>query len=134
MLNVYLTFAGNAQEAIEFYKEALGATIEFSQTFADSPVEVPENWQDKIMHATLKADGFVLMFSDTMPGMEVTSGNQVNLNLNFSDVDSQTAVFNKLAEGGNITMPLEKQFWGARFGMLTDKFGVNWMSNCEMDA
>jgi PhnB protein len=71
------------------------------------------------------------MASDAM-GHPVKTGTNVTLNVNFESVSDQEKIFNKLSKGGNITMPLQDTFWGARFGMLTDKFGINWMFNCEL--
>ena len=72
------------------------------------------------------------MASDCPPGVTVHSGNNITLNIDFDNTASQEKTFNNLAAGGQITMPLQDRFWGARFGMLTDKFGINWMTNCEL--
>jgi PhnB protein len=72
------------------------------------------------------------MLSDSFPGNEVKAGTNVHLSLHFEDTGKTESVFNRLAQDGKVTMPLEETFWAARFGMLTDKFGINWMFNCEM--
>lgn len=128
-LNVYFTFDGNCEQAMNFYAACLGGNIEFLQRFSDAPMETEAANKERVMHCTLRAGDIVLMASDSMPGSQVISGGQVNLSLNFDNENEQTETFHKLAEGGTITMPLEDAFWGARFGMLTDQFGVNWMFN-----
>jgi PhnB protein len=130
-LNVYLTFNGNCDEAINFYKKILGGEIITKQTFGESPMPSEENWKNKIMHVHYKSEGIELMASDSMPDQPVNAGSNISLSINMTDEDEQTRVFNALAEGGTITMPLADQFWGARFGMLTDKFGYHWMLNCQ---
>ena len=130
-LNVYFTFDGICEIAMNFYAACLGGNIEFMQRFSDAPMETDPSAKDRIMHCTLRAGDIVLMASDSMPDMPVVSGGQVNLSLNFDNENEQTETFNKLAEGGKVTMALEDTFWGARFGMLTDQFGVNWMFNYD---
>ena len=129
-LNFYLTFAGNCEEAINFYHKIFGGEIVTKQTFGESPVPSEENWKNKIMHVHYKSDGIELMASDAMPGQPVNAGSNISLSLNFSDETEQNKIFSALSEGGNVIMPLEDQFWGARFGMVTDKFGFHWMLNC----
>jgi PhnB protein len=84
------------------------------------------------MHASLTNGNAVLMASDTMPGMTFTPGNNVINNVDCESVDEIERVFAAMSEGGKVTMPLQDQFWGARFGMLVDKFGMNWMFNCQL--
>jgi PhnB protein len=92
--------------------------------------QAPPDWQDKIMHATFTAPGITFMAADGRPGKTVNpdEGN-IALSLADSDVAAGTRIFNALAEGGTVTMPLEKQFWGATFGQVTDRFGTEWMLN-----
>lgn len=125
----YLNFNGNCAEAMKFYHSILGGDLDL-QTYEDTPEmpSSPEN-KDKVVHATLKNGSIVFMASDGNPLSEVKFGDSVNLSLNGPDNEELTEYFNKLAEGGKILMPLEKQFWGDKFGMLTDKFGINWMVN-----
>lgn len=125
----YLNFNGNAAEALEFYSKALNGEVLFKQTFGESPMESPEEQKNKIMHASFKAGNLHFMVSDTMPGQPVNSGSNLSLSLNFEDADEMNKTFTALAEGGKITMELQDTFWGARFGMLQDKFGFNWMFN-----
>jgi PhnB protein len=129
----YLNFNGNAAEALAFYSKALEGAVLFQQTYGDSPMPVSEEQKGRIMHATFKAGDLTLMCSDTNDQMgPVTAGSNVSLSLNFSDVESIDKTFNALSEGGKITMPLQDTFWGARFGMITDKFGFNWMFNHDI--
>jgi PhnB protein len=126
-LNPYITFAGNARQAMEFYKSALGGELAMN-TFAEFGNDGPDG--DKIMHANLETpDGFTLMASDTPPGMEEPSGNNIAISLSGDDNDKLRAYWDQLTEGAKVTMPLERQVWGDEFGQLTDKFGIQWMVN-----
>ena len=130
-LNPYLSFTGNCEEALNFYKEALGGEITELNRYAEMP-DSPEAYKDKILHANLTIGNMSLMCSDAMPGYyEVQKGNDVTLMLGFDDEAEQTKIFEALAQGGTITMPLEDTFWQARFGSLIDKFGFNWSLNCD---
>ncbi len=129
--NVYLNFPGTCEAALNFYKDALGGEITSLQRMGDAPVDTPEQEKNLVMHATFKAEGIDLMASDGNDQYPVTPGSQITLNINFDDEAEQTAVFDKLAAGGQVTMPLAETFWNARFGMLTDKFGIPWMFNCD---
>lgn len=125
----YLNFNGNAREALEFYGKALNGEIVYQQTWGESPMESPAGQKDKIMHASFKAGDLNFLVSDGMPEQPVTTGTNLSLSLNFNDLDEINKTFTALSEGGKITMELQDTFWGARFGMLTDKFGFNWMFN-----
>ena len=125
----YLTFNGNASEALEFYSKALNGQVDYKQTFGESPMESSEEQKDKIMHASFKAGDLHFLVSDTMQGQSVTSGSNLSLSLNFNDADEMNKTFAALSEGGKITMELQDTFWGARFGMLIDKYGFHWMFN-----
>ena len=126
-LNPYITFAGNARQAMEFYKSALGGELAMN-TFAEFGNDGPDG--DKIMHANLETpDGFTLMASDTPPGMEEPSGNNIAISLSGNDNDKLRAYWDQLTEGAKVTMPLERQVWGDEFGQFTDKFGIQWMVN-----
>jgi len=129
----YLNFNGNASEALEFYAKAFGGQVTFRQNYSESPMESAPEWKDKVMHATFQAGALNFMVSDIMPGHTVIPGSNVSLSMNFKDVESIDRVFAALSEGANITMPLQDTFWGARFGMLIDKFSVNWMFNHDYE-
>ena len=127
----YLMFNGNAADAIQFYTQALGAQTHMLQRFADAPgAGAPED-ADRVMHATIQVGESVLMFSDSSGKQPVNMGNNVHLSLNFSDEVGIQKAFDALSDGATVTMPLQDTFWGARFGMLTDKFGVCWMFNWD---
>jgi PhnB protein len=128
-LNPYLNFDGTASKAIELYQRALGATVDAVQRFGDMPGGKPEN-KDRVMHALLRLGSGVLMMSDTQPGMPFTPEGNVHVCLDFDDPADMTKKFEALSAGGNVTMPLQDTFWGAKFGMLTDAYGVRWMFNC----
>lgn len=125
----YLNFNGNAAEALEFYAKALAGKVVQQQTFGGANMAQDESMKDKILHAVFEAGDLKLMVSDCPPGVAVSEGNQVSLSLNFNDLDSIEKTFAALSEGGQITMPMQDTFWGARFGMTKDKFGVHWMFN-----
>lgn len=129
-LNSYINFKDNAQEAIEFYQTIFGGKV-YSDTFrsfASDEMPVAEEDLDKIMHAYLKSDnGIEIMVSDTPTGMPYSEGSRITLTLNGDDEELLRDYWGKLAEGGQVTVPLDKAPWGDVFGMLTDKYGVNWM-------
>ena len=125
----YLFFGGRCEEAIEFYRKALGAEIERLVRFKDAPEpqhETPECFQDKIMHAGLRIGDTLLMASDgRCEGPATFEG--FSLSITVLDEAEAERVFAALSDGGLVTMPLEKTFWAPKFGMLQDKFGVGWM-------
>lgn len=137
--NIYLTFNGNCREAFEFYKSALGGDFSYVGTFEEMPPQedmpqLPDSEKDKIMHMSLPLSSeTVLMGSDTSEvfGEPVKFGNNFSISINLESNEEADEVFSKLAEGGKITMPMDKTFWSPYFGMLTDKFGVNWMVNVD---
>ena len=126
----YLTFKGDCKEAMEFYAKCLNGNLEQVSTFSEMKMEVAAEYKDKIMHGILKAGDLTLMFSDTIEKtMATVKGNSISLSMNFDDKETMTTTFEALADGGNITMPLQDTDWGAYFGMLSDKFGIHWMFN-----
>jgi PhnB protein len=131
----YLNFNGNGAEALAFYAKAFDGKTLFQQTFGDSPMgeQTPANYKDKIMHATFQAGDLTFMISDCMPGQQVTGGTNMSLSLNFKTVADIDKTFAALSDGANILMPLQDTFWGAKFGMLIDKFGINWMFNHDYE-
>jgi PhnB protein len=132
-LNVYLTFSdGKCKEALEFYKTALNGEIHSMQTFGEAPNDTPKEHKDLVMHAEFKAENIFFMASDSTPDRPVQIGNNLSLSINLTNKDEQTRLFDALSEGGKVTMPLNETFWGARFGMVTDKYGINWMTNMDL--
>lgn len=131
-LNVYLGFArGKCREALDFYSKALDGEVVSLQTFGEGPMPSDETTKDYVMHAVFRAGDIFFMASDGSNQYVHNAGNSVTLNIDLDDKDEQTKVFNALSAGGTVTMPLQDTFWGTRFGMLTDKYGINWMTNCE---
>lgn len=131
-LSVYLSFPGNCEEAINFYKDCLSGEIVSLQRFGDTPVDSPEEHKQKVMHAEFRAGDIFFMASDGRPDEALTPGDMIHLSINLTDAAEQEAIFSKLSAGGRVDMPLEDTFWGARFGMLTDKYGIRWMLNREL--
>ncbi len=130
-VNPYLHFGGNCLEIMTFYKKVLRGNLEIIH-FEGSPVEVPDNYKHKILHSTLTFGDAVIMASDTMPGKEVTRGNAISISVNATNIKDAVEYFKGLSESGKIIMPFEDTFWGAKFGMCIDKFGISWMVNCEI--
>jgi PhnB protein len=127
-LNPYLGFDSNARQAMEFYRDVFGGELRIN-TFGEfgSPDAAEA---DKVMHAQLETDnGFTLMASDTPAGMQRNPGDNISISLSGDDGDELRRYWEKLSDGGTVTMPLEKQMWGDQFGMCTDRFGVPWMVN-----
>ncbi len=130
-LNPYLVFNGDAEKAIHLYEKALGARTEGLSRFGDVPgSKTPPEHKDRVMHAELHLGEGLVMVSDTPPDKPTPTEGNVHVTLDFDDVTDMTRKFEALASGGTVTMPLQDTFWGARFGMLKDAFGVNWMFNC----
>jgi len=132
-IHPYVRFNDNkCREAFTFYKECLGGELTF-QTVDESPMakDMPAETHNRIMQATLKADGAELFGSDMMMD-KATVGDNIVVSLNLEDEADANKIFNALSEGGEVFMPMEKQFWGAIFGVLTDKYGVEWMLNCDV--
>lgn len=135
LLNAYLLFQGNCEEAFKFYEKCLGGKIEAMITHAGTPAEqhVPAEWRDKIMHARLVVGEAVLLGSDApLDGFEEPKGFSVALQSN--DPAEAERIFKALEEGGKVRMPLQPTFWATRFGMLVDRFGTPWMINCTQAA
>src|SRR5262245_35734681 len=124
----YLNFDGNCRQAMQFYKQCIGGDLHLAP-FSEGRGDIPKEAKDRILHAKLTAGSATLMGSDTMPGVQFRQGNNVWMCLQPENLPEADKVFTALAEKGNVTMPLQDTFWGARFGMLTDQFGVNWMIN-----
>ncbi|CAG7587127.1 VOC family protein [Rhodococcus opacus] len=127
-LNPYISFDGNARQAMEFYKDVFGGTLALN-TFGEYGAPEGEG-ADKIMHAMLESDsGYTIMGADTPPGMEHNPGTNIAVSLSGDDGDELRGYWAKLADGGSVSVPLEKQMWGDEFGACTDKFGISWMVN-----
>ena len=132
-LNPYISFAGDARQAMEHYQSVFGGSLAVN-TFGEYGADDAPG-ADKVMHAQLETDsGYVLMASDTPPGMEHHPGDNIAVSLSGDDADELRGYWEKLSDGGTVTMPLEKQMWGDEFGMCTDRFGIPWMVNISQPS
>jgi PhnB protein len=134
-LEPYLLFSGNCEEALNFYKEIFGGTIEGLSRWSEMPPnengpQVTPETANRVMHATFRSPGVSFMASDASPGKTYGEG-PITLSLGTTDLAEAERVFNALAGGGNVEVPMTDMFWGAKFGMLTDKYGIDWMVNCH---
>jgi PhnB protein len=129
-IDPYLFLNGRADEAIAFYRDALGAELAMRMTFGESPEQspmpLPPGWDKKVMHASLKVGDTQLMLSDADCADDATFKG-FRLSLACDDEAAARRAFDKLADGGQVQMPLAQTFWAPLFGMLEDKFGVGWM-------
>jgi PhnB protein len=134
-LNTYLVFDGNCAEAMRFYQRILGGKLDL-MTHGESPVaaHTPPGSLDRIMHARLTLDGHLLMGSDAMVGHAYSGMNGFSVSLICPTAAEAKRVFDGLADGARITMPLQKTFWAEAFGMLVDRYGTPWMVNGEMGS
>ena len=131
-LSPYLSFKGQCKTAFKFYEQCLGGTIKAMMPYEGSPMaeEVPAEWHEKIMHAEFALGDQVLMGSDCTPDQyEAPKG--VSMLISLTDLAEAERTFQALAENGSIQMPLQKTFWAALFGIVTDQFGISWMINCD---
>ena len=127
-LNPYISFDGNAREALEFYEGVFGGTLTLSTFGEFGEQNAPHS--DKIMHGMLETDsGFTLMGADTPPGMDHNPGTNIAVSLSGDDGDELRRYWEQLSAQGTVTVPLEKQMWGDEFGMCVDQFGIGWMVN-----
>lgn len=133
-MNVYLFFNGNCEEALNHYIDATDGVMESIQRYGDSPMPVAEEQKGKIIHAVAVINDTRIMASDNDGKMSLNMGNNIWLALDFKSEAAQDKAFAALSEGGIVTMPLQDTFWNARYGMCTDKFGVNWMFNYDKPA
>lgn len=140
-VNTYLTFNGNCEEAFSFYKSVFGGEFPYVGRFGEMPPQegappIPDSEKNKIMHISLPiSDETVLMGSDT--GGEWTAnykeGNNFSISINTDKIEEADRIFTELSNGGIVTMPMNKTFWGSYFGMFKDKFGINWMISVALD-
>jgi PhnB protein len=128
-LIAYLNFDGNTQEAMSFYANCLGGQLEVMPF----PAEMGPGNEGRTMHSCISVNGTaVLMASDGQPGVPYSSGNNFAISIHCESLEEIERLFAAFGHNGKVTMPLGDQFWGARFGMLTDQFGIAWMFNCEL--
>lgn len=134
-VHTYLNFAGNAEEAFEFYRSVFGGEFSSRVRFQDMPmqgVDIPDQDQDKMMHIALPiGDDDILMASDALEslGQQLSQGNNVYVSLHPDSREEADRIFSSLSQGGEVEMPIADQVWGDYFGSFKDKFGVRWMVN-----
>jgi PhnB protein len=127
-LNPYLNFDSNARQAMAFYHSVFGGDLTLN-TFGESGAQDPPD-ADKIMHGQLETDrGFTLMAADTPSGMQRHPGDTIAISLSGDDAQELRGYWERLSDGGTVSVPLEKQMWGDEFGMCVDQFGIGWMVN-----
>ena len=138
-VNVYLTFNGNCKAAFDFYKSVFGGEFPYIGTFGEMPPgednkPLSEEDANRIMHVTLPiSKETCLLGSDTVGEWSASfkEGNNYSISINTESKDEADKIFNALSAGGQVTMPMTHTFWGAYYGMFTDKFGINWMVNFD---
>ena len=136
-VHTYLIFKGNCEEAFNFYKSVFGGDFIFLGRYSEMPTndgcEVSDADKNKIMHISLPIGHTILMGSDWSGDWASTlvAGNNFSISINAESKDEADRLFNGISADGKITMPMENAFWGAYFGMATDKFGINWMVNFD---
>jgi PhnB protein len=133
VLNPYLNFRDETREAMEFYRGVFGGELRM-MTFKEYQASEDPSEDDKIMHAHLEADGIMFMAADTPNSMEYQPGTNFNMSLSGEDEAVLRGYFEKLQDGGNVIMPLEKAPWGDTFGMLVDRYGVRWLVNVNQSG
>jgi PhnB protein len=131
-INPYISFKGECEAAFKLYGECLGGEPGTLFRYGESPLadQVPLEWQEKVMHGSIRVGDQVLMGADVVPERyEAPRG--FSLSLQIQSIAEAERIFRDLAREGEVVMPLEKTFWAARFGMLVDRFGIPWLINCE---
>jgi PhnB protein len=138
-INPYLNFDGNTEEAFNFYKSVFGGEFKGGITrFKDTAEakKIPEKEQEKVMHVALPiGNGNILMGTDALEsmGQSLTQGNNFYITISAENKGEADELFKKLSEGGEVEMEMQKTFWDSYFGMFKDKFGIQWMIDCELD-
>jgi PhnB protein len=132
-LNPYISFNGDARQAMEFYQDVFGGTLTVNTFGEFGMADTPQ--ADKVMHCQLETpSGYTLMAADTPPGTSYDPGHNVTVSLSGDDVDELRGYWARLSEGGTVAVPLEKQMWGDEFGQCVDRFGIDWLVNITGSA
>ncbi|WP_394236618.1 VOC family protein [Pseudomonas anguilliseptica] len=134
-IHAYLIFDGQCEAAFNYYAECLGGSLELMR-FGESPEagNVPEQFHGRVMHVCLTMGDQLLMASDTFPGMPYEGIKGCSISLQVDNVPEAERLYKALSAGGSVQMELQQTFWATRFAMFTDRFGVSWMINCDIDA
>lgn len=132
-LNPYLTFDGNAREAMTFYAEVLGGEITMSMRFSEMPEEAhwPGMVGDEMAHVSVTLPGGDTLMGSDSGGLTHEGFHGHSLQAAFDTIEEAEAIFDKLSDGGTVVMPCEPTFWAKAFGMCTDRYGVSWMVSCD---
>ena len=141
-VNIYLTFNGDCEDAFHHYKAVFGGEYQSISRFGEMPPQegmppIPDDQKDKIMHVSLPiSNETILMGSDTGGewGREYKAGNNFSISISTETIEEADRIFSELSNGGKVTMPMDKTFWGSYFGMFSDKFGINWMINVNLQT
>ncbi|SFU73029.1 PhnB protein [Pustulibacterium marinum] len=129
----YLTFRGECQEALSYYRDCFNAKIVNQQTYENASIDIPEDYRNKLQHAELKGKGIHIMAYDAAPDTPLNSGNQVQMSVALESEEELTSLFDKFtSEGQTITKP-EKTSWNALYARCKDKYGVYWMLNYQLN-
>jgi len=137
VVKAYINFKGNCREAVEFYSQVFETEKPKIMTFGDMPPVpdpkfiLPEELKNWVMHTRLNIHGSDVMFSDVFPDMPLVVGNNISLTIVSTNVEEIKQLFNKLKEGGTVSMDLQETFWSKYYGFLTDKFGIGWQFNYD---
>ena len=133
--STYLNFNGTCEEAMNFYKDALGAEMKGMQRYSDMPpnpdMPVAEEDKNKVLHCSIEKDGYIIMASDANAQHPITFGDNASISVSFKTEEEVDKIYAAISAGGKVTMPLQDTFWGAKFGMCVDKFGTCWMFNYD---
>ncbi|MCU0527775.1 MAG: VOC family protein [Elainella sp. Prado103] len=137
-LNTYLMFNGECETAFKFYQQCLGGKITALMTYAESPDasmmdQIPPDWHQKVMHVSMVIGDQELMGSDCPP-QQYQEPKGFSVSISLQDPTEAERIFYALAENGTVEMPFQQTFWAYRFGMLSDRFGIPWMINCEQSV
>ena len=134
-VSVHLNFSGDCQQAMESYCELMDGEIISKTTFGDTPAgaEVPDDWQDKIVHATMSIGGVVVATAD-IPEERFQASQGFNMFIEVESPEEADRVFDALSKSGEIQMPIQETFWSRRFGVVVDRFGIPWEMNCSQEA
>ncbi len=133
-LVVYLFFNGNCEEAMNYYAEKMKGKITMMSRFGEAPMPAGEDWKNKVMHGVMECAGTRIMFSDSGEDKNITFGNNFSISIDCTSAEETDNLYKGFAVDGKVTMELQDTFWGARFGMAIDKFGIKWMFNHDKKA
>jgi PhnB protein len=127
----YLSFNGNAKDALNFYKDVFNGEITEIQTFEEADFPTPPEADNRVIHAKFKKGNLFLMASDSFPGHEITEGNNISLVLEAESEEEIQSLYDKLSQNGSVLMELQDTFWGAKYAKVKDRFGISWDLNYQ---